>query len=188
MLHDIVKKGSTDRSVVVRVIDSTDGTPETGVAYNTPGIDLWYRREGAAKTSITEATLASLTTAHADGGFLHIGDGYCRLDLPDAAFATSANYVDFGGTATGMIVIGGRVRLVDFDPEQDIPTGVWSYVLENSKTALAFMRLMYAALVNKVSGGGTTSMAFRDDADTKDRITATVDADGNRSAVTKDAS
>lgn len=123
-LHDIVKKGSTDRSVSLRIIDSTDGTPETSVAYNTSGIDLWYRREGAAKTSITEATLAALTTAHADGGFLAVGDGVYRLDLPDAAFATGANYVDFGGTVTGMIVIGGRVRLVDVDLEDTVRAGL----------------------------------------------------------------
>lgn len=124
MLHDIVKKGSTDRSVTVRIIDSTDGTPETGVVFNTSGIDLWYRREGAAKTSVTEATLAALTTGHADGGFLHVGDGVYRLDLPDAAFATGANYVDFGGTVTGMIVMGGRVRLVDIDIEDGVRGGM----------------------------------------------------------------
>jgi hypothetical protein len=122
MLLDIVKKGSTDRSVIVRIIDSADGTPETGVLYNTAGIDLWYRREGAAKTSITEATLAALTTAHADGGFLHVSDGTYRLDLPDAAFATGANYVDVGGTVSGMVVIGGRVRLTDVDFEVAIAT------------------------------------------------------------------
>ena len=111
-LHDIVKKGSTDRSVTLRIIDDTDGTPETGVVFNTAGIDLWYRREGAAVSSVTEATLAALTTAHSDGGFLHISDGEYRFDLPDAAFATGAEYVDFGGTVTGMIVLGGRVRLL----------------------------------------------------------------------------
>jgi hypothetical protein len=116
-LHDIVTKGATDRSVVLRIINATTGVPEAGVVFNTSGIDLWYRREGAAKTTITEATLAALTTAHADGGFLHISDGDYRLDLPDAAFATGANYVDFGGTVTGMVVIGGRVRLVDFSLE-----------------------------------------------------------------------
>lgn len=119
-LLDIVKKGSTDRSVTLRIIDSTDGTPETGVVFNTSGIDLWYRREGAAKTSITEATLAALTTAHSDGGFLHVGDGIYRLDLPDAAFATGANYVDIGGTVTGMIVIGGRVKLTNIDMESPL--------------------------------------------------------------------
>lgn len=108
-------KGATNYSVELTIVDDTDGTPETGVVYNTAGIDLWYRREGAAKTSITEATLAALTTAHSDGGFLHIGDGVYRLDLPDAAVATGADFVSVGGTATGMIVVGGRVVLTDFD-------------------------------------------------------------------------
>ncbi|MEK9721991.1 MAG: hypothetical protein VW405_00725 [Rhodospirillaceae bacterium] len=125
-LLDIVKKGATDRSVTIRIIDSTDGTPETGVVYNTSGIDLWYRRESSAKVSITEAVLGTpaLTDAHTDGGFLHIGDGEYRLDLPDAAFATGANHVDVGGTVTGMVVIGGRVRLVNYDPEDTVRLGL----------------------------------------------------------------
>lgn len=123
-LLDIVKKGATDRSVTIRILDSTDGTPETGVVYNTSGIDLWYRREGAAKTSITEATLSALTDAHSDGGFLHIGDGEYRLDLPDAAVASGANHVDIGGTVTGMVVIGGRIRLVNYDPEDTVRMGL----------------------------------------------------------------
>jgi hypothetical protein len=71
--------GTVDVSVVIRIIDSTDGTPETGVVFNTAGIALEYRRELAASVAITEATLAALTTAHSDGGFLHIGNGYYRL-------------------------------------------------------------------------------------------------------------
>ena len=123
-LHDIVKKGSVDRSVTLRIIDNTTGLPVTDRVYNSSGIDLWYRRELSAKVSITEATLADLTTAHADGGFLHIGDGEYRLDLPDAAFATGAQHVDFGGTLTGYTVIGGRVRLVDYDPENAVRMGL----------------------------------------------------------------
>lgn len=123
-LLDIVKKGSTDRSVPLAIVDSGDGTPETGVVFNTSGIDLWYRREGEAVTSVTEATLAALTTAHTDGGFLHVGHGVYRFDLPDAAFATGANYVDIGGTVTGMVVFGGRVRLVDYDPENAVRLGL----------------------------------------------------------------
>lgn len=118
-LLDIVKKNATSRSVTIRIIDSTAGTPETGVVFNSAGIDLWYRREDEAVASITEADLTTpaLTDTWETGGFLHIGDGEYRLDVPDAAFATGANHVDIGGTVTGMVVIGGRVRLVDLDPE-----------------------------------------------------------------------
>src|SRR3990167_8616474 len=108
-----ILKGSTDQSVVVRVVDSTDGTPETAVAFDTAGVDLWYRRDGGLRVAITEATLAAVDSAHSDGGFIHISDGYCRLDLPDAAFATGSDGVMVGGVFTGMVVIGCYVPLVD---------------------------------------------------------------------------
>jgi len=119
-----VLKGSTNVSVTVYIIDSTDGTPETGVVWNTSGIDLQYHREGAAAVAITEATLAALTTAHTDGGFLAIGFGAYRLDVPDAAFATGAETVDIFGTVTGMIVLPQTIQLVDFDPENGVNLGL----------------------------------------------------------------
>ncbi len=112
----VVVKGSTDETVELLIINSTTGAPETGVVYNTSGIDLWYQRPGAAKTSITEATLSALTDAHADGGFLTISNGVYRLDLPDAAFATGVSHVTIGGTVTGMIVRPVTVQLADPSP------------------------------------------------------------------------
>src|SRR3972149_3165457 len=119
-----IKAGTTDVSVTIRIIDSTDGTPETGVVWDTSGIDLEYRREGAASTDITEATLAALPTANADGGFLHIGNGYYRLDLPDAACAAGATGVLVHGTVTGMVVIGEYVELVAYDPYDAVRLGL----------------------------------------------------------------
>lgn len=60
---------------------------------------------------------------------------------------------------------------------QDIETG---YTLRES------LRLILAALAGKVSGAGTTTITIRDVNDAVDRIVATVDANGNRSVVTKD--
>lgn len=114
-----IKAGSTDVSVVIRIVDSTDGTPETGVVFNTAGIDLWYRRDLAASVDITEATLAALTTAHADGGFLHINDGWYRLDLPDAAVAAGVAGVQIGGTVTGMVVFAPYIEL-PVNTEEDV--------------------------------------------------------------------
>lgn len=119
-----VLKGATDQSVVIRIVDSVNGTPETGVVFNTAGIDLWYRREGAVKVSITEATLSALSDVHSDGGFLHIGDGYYRLDLPDAAVASGSNGVVVGGTVTDMVVIGTYMHLVDYNPQDAVRLGL----------------------------------------------------------------
>lgn len=119
-----IKAGTVDVSVVIRIVDSTDGTPETGVVFNTAGIDLEYRRELAASVDITEATLAALTTAHSDGGFLHIGNGYYRLDLPDAACATGATGVLIHGAVTGMVVIGCYIQLVAYDPFDTVRLGL----------------------------------------------------------------
>src|SRR3990167_8533456 len=119
-----ILKGSTDVSVTIYIIDSTDGTPETGVVFDTAGIDLQYHREGAAVVAITEATLAALTTAHTDGGFLTIGFGAYRLDVPDAAFATGAETVDIIGTVTGMIVLPQAIQLVNFNPEDGVRLGL----------------------------------------------------------------
>lgn len=53
-------------------------------------------------------------------------------------------------------------------------------------TLRQILRGLAASLVGKVSGAATTSITFRSADDTKDVIVATVDADGNRSAITLD--
>ena len=64
--------------------------------------------------------------------------------------------------------------------------GIWDEVIEGALTGRHVMKLNLAALAGKSAGGGTATITFRDNADGKDRITATVDADGNRSAVVLD--
>ncbi len=56
-----------------------------------------------------------------------------------------------------------------------------------TETLQQVLRLMRAVLVGKSAGGGTATLEFQDRADSKARVTATVDADGNRTAVTVDA-
>jgi len=64
----------------------------------------------------------------------------------------------------------------------DIPNGV-----ETGLTQRQAMRLVSAALAGKVSGAATTEISIRDVNDTKDRIVAEVDSDGNRIVVVLDA-
>lgn len=68
-------------------------------------------------------------------------------------------------------------------------TGVddaWDEAIEGAYTARQLMRGIFAALLNILAGAATTTVTIRDIANTKNRVSATVDADGNRSAVTLD--
>ena len=64
----------------------------------------------------------------------------------------------------------------------------WTEVIESGYTAAEILRLLASVMAGKSTGGGTGTVAFRDLADTKTRVTATVDVDtGNRTAITRDA-
>ena len=65
----------------------------------------------------------------------------------------------------------------------DDPNGV-----EAGVTLRQALRIMLAALAGKADGAASTTMHFRDPADTKNRITATVDTDGNRTSIILDTS
>jgi hypothetical protein len=65
---------------------------------------------------------------------------------------------------------------------------IWDEVMDgnapaNADTARKIINILVAVLGAKSSGGGTATNVYRDTGDTKNRISATVDADGNRTAV-----
>lgn len=61
---------------------------------------------------------------------------------------------------------------------------VFASLLENGLSVADALRIMLSAMAGKVSGAPLGPIVFRDTADTKDRIVATVDPTGNRTAVT----
>lgn len=86
----------------------------------------------------------------------------------------------------GVTIRGGKNTL---DSLNDITVAdIIAGISEGTLDLQEMLRIILAAVAGKASGGGTTSIKFRDQADTLDRITATVDANGNRTAVTVDGS
>ena len=57
-------------------------------------------------------------------------------------------------------------------------------VVEGTLTLRQILKIALSALAGKSAGGGTATLTFRDNADSQNVITATVDANGNRTAVT----
>jgi len=66
--------------------------------------------------------------------------------------------------------------------------GIMDEVYEGTRTFRQWLRLAASVLFGKSAGGGTVTGTFRDGADSKARVTATLDANGNRTNVTLDDS
>ena len=62
----------------------------------------------------------------------------------------------------------------------------WTEVIEGNYTASELLRIMAAALAGELSGAATSTITITGIDGTTHRIVATVDADGNRTAVTLD--
>ena len=82
-----ITKGSTNVSIEVLIIGKTSNDPTSGIIFEDATVD--YRRDFAAPVSNVGVSLAALTTAHTDWGFVEIGEGRYRVDLPDAALLLS---------------------------------------------------------------------------------------------------
>lgn len=175
----------------------TGNTPQTG--------DTYALANGAsgfvAMKADTAATLADtneLQTDWADGGRLDlILDARASQtsvdDLPtnselatalaaadDAVLAAIAalNNLGSAGAQAAAEAALAAYGASTFDPSAD--------AVEGSVTYQQSMRLLNSAAGGKASGLETTNAKYRDLADSKDRIDATVDVDGNRTAVTLD--
>lgn len=111
------------------------------------------------------------------------------------AVASAANLsVVAGYLDTEIAAIKAKTDLLPASPAStsDIPSAatiadaVHDEVVEGTTTLRQSIRLHNAALGGKVTGMDTFNPVFRDLADSKDVIDATVDGYGNRSAVTRD--
>jgi hypothetical protein len=63
---------------------------------------------------------------------------------------------------------------------------IWDEILDSGYTGRQLVRGFASALMARLSGADVNAPVFRDLANTKNRITATTDASGNRTAVTLD--
>lgn len=111
--------GDTDKTIYVRLRDSTTGLAKTGLAFNSAGAVCSYVLPLAARAAITLAT-QTITGAHSDGGFVEVDATNCkglyRLDLPDAAIASGAFSlisIEFDGIIEETVLIPLHTRKVN---------------------------------------------------------------------------
>src|SRR6478672_5696041 len=86
------KAGVTSVSKPAPLLKTADNTADTGKL--AAGLTAYYYRQGAnATVSVSLSDLANLNTAYTSCGVKEIGDGLYRVDWPDGAFATGADWV-----------------------------------------------------------------------------------------------
>lgn len=141
------------------------------------------------------ATAAALTTV---AGYIdtEVASILAAVDTEIGTLQTTLNTVA-GYVDTEVAAIKAKTDLIPAAPAAvgDIPTAAQNAAglldlaagVETGLTLRQTLRLMAAVMVGKVSGAGTGTEVFRDVNDTKARVTATVDLDGNRTAITRDA-
>lgn len=81
-------------------------------------------------------------------------------------------------TGTDGVVL--KAAGLDADAATEIATAVIGTAVEDAITFAQAMRLMIAYVAGKADGGGTTTIHYRDQGDSLNRMTFTVDANGNR--------
>lgn len=85
---NVIQRGGVDQTVSI-VLKDSNGDPVTTLTNASAGLFIEVMRPKEALVAITPASLASITAAHADGGFIHHGRGAYRIDLTDAVCANT---------------------------------------------------------------------------------------------------
>lgn len=107
------------------------------------------------------------------------GAGLTNINLPDQIMNIVGDITGNLSGSVGSVTSGVTLDAAAVDAILDDP-------VEGAITLRQAMRVLLAYLAGRASGGGTANPKFRDQANTKDRISMTVDGSGNRSSVTLD--
>ena len=132
----IITAGKANVTVDVYFVDDDGGTapgePTPGLLFSNieTGGSASYHRQGAARVDFTLVT-QTVAGAHTDGGFVLIDDtnmpGLYRLDVPDAAFVTGADYVVIqlvAAAANNSIMRPLLIDLTDVDLRDSVRGGM----------------------------------------------------------------
>jgi hypothetical protein len=182
------------RTVYFTAVNTADDSAYTGTL---SGADIRISKAGGA-----EANSLGTATHIATGLFKYVMDvsecdtlGEMSIRLAKTGVYNDVRVVNIVGfdpnsaTSLGLsnldTTVSSRLAAASYQDVDDILDAVDS--IETGVTIRGMFRLLLAALAGKISGGGTTTITIRNAvADSKPRITATVDSSGNRTAITTD--
>lgn len=117
---DIVRAGTTSRTVELILVDST-GARVASQAYT--DVSCYYRREGAASASAITDSSGTLGTYTSGGWSADTVLQVYQLGVPDAAFAAGVDYVIVGckdSSGTDFQPVSLRVNILEATPDCNV--------------------------------------------------------------------
>lgn len=181
-MSGILRQNTSATVMIGEFLDDTDGKSAEGGLTLTPSVIFLSKNGGAfsPKNESTNATSdASLvgwytcplnTTDTSASGLLQLAVHVAgALPVWDSWMVLPANVYD---SITG-------TDLLNVNADDLLNTAV-----DGSYDLQTVLQVMAAVMAGKVTGGGTTTITFRNLADALNRVVATVDSNGNRSGVT----
>lgn len=187
--------------VVSRFTLKAQSAVQTGDAYARLGAPVGASISAdiaAVQTSATaiKAKTDNLPASPADETLIIAATNSIQAKLGTPAGASVS--ADIAAVEANAVAIKAKTDNIPASPASvsDIPTAAQNAIglldvadgIETGQTVRHGLRLMLAALAGKLAGAATTTVTIRDTNDSKNRISATVDSDGNRTAVTLDGS
>ncbi len=178
-----IKAGSTSVSVVIELLAGTTGLPITGIAH-TDLTSASYLRQGGVRVEITLSALAAVDSAYSSGGWKELDStnlpGLYRLDVPDAALATGADWVVVD-VADGTTVTNHN-KIIALMTHANLADAILDEVCETngSYTLRQIAMVALSILAGRTTNSGLT---FKTPDNAATRVTATTDASKNRTAI-----
>ena len=155
---------------------------------NTPLMEQIYSMIASGSITFTSDASGSGAASMVATGSITFSANNPVLGAPIDGQATGT--ISFSGAA---VMTADAFMTVDLTPAVLTADSIAQKIFDESDIETGYsmreaMRLILSALAGKVSGGGTTTITIRNVTDNKNRITATVDSNGNRTAVTYNVS
>lgn len=134
----------------------------------------------------TEVSLGGVTYAR----IIEIINGY-TITFENGSYAVrlvgaNSNVEDVTNVNNVSVRSNNSAGLVTVDVTNDLVNSILSASVEAGLDLKSAIRLLAAVSAGKISGAPGPTITIRNVGDTKDRVTATVDVDGNRTAITYD--
>jgi hypothetical protein len=180
------------------IIDKTSGSGVTSGTIN------WYLKNitGANAGKWWRNSDGTWQVSETANAMTHQSDGHWTITLSATPWVDGDVSLEYAKSSTDIHVPVSRMLNVAYTSDADSSGNVslssaehdtiasaildLSNGVETSVTLKQALRLMVAAAAGKVSGAATNTITFRNIGDNKNRIVASVDVYGNRSAITTD--